>query len=182
MGSFMRHVPNSAETDPFNKRIRAFKDDTVDQLPDKFENWEAPVVKEALAGIQRADQVQQARLENQKTGDMFIAGHGEYIDSVPNAQLMRHQLVTMFGDRQHSLGEFEQAYAALRESNFLALNKTEVARQQKEAAKQRYESERAKSVEPSEQQLYDMPLEDLRRLDAISNQERIHREGERGSW
>lgn len=68
----------------------------------------------------------------------------------------------MFGDCLHTLEHFEAAYQALRRSDFLALNKTEVARQEKAAAKARAEAERSRDVALSEDELWSMDLDELR--------------------
>jgi len=70
----------------------------------------------------------------------------------------------------------------LKESGFLKLDKAELAKQEKDAAKALAEAERAHSVEPSIDDLYSMPLEDLRRLDAVENQKRMERIGNEGGW
>jgi len=49
-----------------------------------------------------------------------------------------------------------------RSSNFLALNKTEVAKQEKAAAKARAEAERSRNVALSEDELYSMGMDELR--------------------
>ena len=139
-------------------------------------------MKEAVEGIQRADQARQDAAAERQTGDTFIAGHPEYVDNEANAKLMQHELFNRFGAGRHSLEQFEQAYEALRASNFLALNKVEVAKQQKAAAKQRYEAERARSGTPSEDELYSMDMDSLRRLDAVENQKRMERIGAEGGW
>jgi hypothetical protein len=86
----------------------------------------------------------------------------EYIDSEANGRLMSHQLKTMFGDGLHTLEHFEAAYEPLRSSNFLALNKTAVAKQQKAAAPARAEAERSRNVALGEDELYSMDMDELR--------------------
>jgi hypothetical protein len=188
----------SEETDPLNQRINASLNGTLDELPDVFENWDAPHVRAAIEGLQRADQSHQDAAENQKTGDAFVAGHPEYIDTKANAALMQHEMNRMFGPGLHTLEQFETAYESLCASNFLKLNQAEVAKQEKAADKQRYEAERARteaararrftpaqrgqSVTPEEDAVYAIPLEELRRRDAIENQKRMERIAQEGGW
>ncbi len=182
IGSFTRYTSNPAEEDPLNVRVTSSLNGTFDELPDTFENWSAPQVKEAVQGLQREDQVAHDRLETQKNGDAFVAGHPEFIDNTANAHLLFNQMNTMFGEGLHTLDHFEKAYEYLRtKTNFLKLNQAELAKQQKVAAKQRFDAAQ-KPVTPSQQDLYNMPLEDLRRLDAIAEQSRLQREGETGGW
>lgn len=58
-GDYTRYV-NHTE-DPFDTRVHAFRDDTVDSLPDKFENWDKEHVREAVEGLMREDQKHQDR-------------------------------------------------------------------------------------------------------------------------
>jgi hypothetical protein len=179
VGNYQRYLPNVAENDPLNRRIQANLDGTQDELPDKFEFWDKERVKEAVAGVMREDQRQKDKIATGQNGDAFIAVHPEYVDSKANSELMRHQLKTQFGECLYTLEHYESAYEALRASNFLALDQKEVAKQNRAEAKARAEAERARSVPPTEQQLYEMPLEDLRRLDAVK---RMQEAGERGNW
>ena len=174
VGSYTRHV--TEQEDPFTTRVRAFRDDSLDQLEDKFENWEAPQVKEAVEGLQRADNKTQIVNQNMATGDAFAAGHKEYVDNDANALLILNQMDTMFGKGLHPLEHFESAYEYLRtNTNFLKLNQAEVARQQKAADKARYDAQRAQSVTPSEDEMYSMPMEEIRMRDVIENQKRKER-------
>jgi hypothetical protein len=180
VGGYTRNV--NLQEDPFDARVRAFKDDSFDTLEDNPENWPKEKVKAAAEMFQRADQSQQDLIATGLNGDAFIVAHPEVKDTPANGQLFKHELNRMFGDCLHTVDHFEAAYESLRASNFLALNKAEVEKQQKAAAKQRYEAERARSVEPSMDELYSMSLDDLRRLDTVANQERMQRRGEEGGW
>lgn len=177
----LNNLENDPLNDPLNARVQASLNGSLDELPDTFENWPAERVKEAVAGVMRSDKAAQDRLETQKNGDAFVAGHPEFIDNTANAHLLLNQVNTMFGEGLHTVDHFEQAYEYLRtKTNFLKLDKTVIAAQEKQAAKQRYEQERARSVTPTEQDLYNLPLEDLKRLDAVDNQRRMQLAGERG--
>lgn len=178
-GDFNRNLPaTSAEADPFNIRIRGFLDDNMPEGP---ENAPAEEVKRWAEHFQREDKAAQDRVENQKIADAFVAGHEEWVDNKANAELLLNQMNTMFGKGLHPLEHFEAAYDYLRtNTNFLKLDQKELEKQRKAADKQRYDAERARSVTPSEQELYELPLEDLRRLDAMENQSRLQAAGERG--
>jgi hypothetical protein len=180
VGSYTRSI--DAQEDPFTSRVMAIKNDDASGLEDNFENWPKERVREAVDGLQREDKARQDAASDRQTGDTFIAGHPEYVDNEANAKLMQHELFNRFGAGRHSLEQFEQAYEALRASNFLKLNQAEVARQQKAAAKQRYEAQRAPSVEPSIEEIESMSLEEIRMRDAIENQKRMERIGAEGGW
>lgn len=158
-GDYMRYV--SHPEDPFDARVRAFRDDTVDSLPNKFENWDKEHVREAVEGLMREDQKQQDRITTGQNADAFLAVHPEFLDTQANGELMNHESKRMFGEGAYTVAHYEQAYQSLRSSNFLALNKTEVAKQEKAAAKQHAEAERAR-VSLSEDELYAMDMDELR--------------------
>jgi len=179
VGSYTRNIQESA--DPFNERVRAFKDDSFDSLEDNPENWPKEKVKAAAEMFQRNDQAHINAAEMQKTGTAWTKLNPQYIDNDANAQLMRHQLRSN-GVAKATLADFDLAYEQLKESGFLKLDKAELAKQEKDAAKALAEAERAHSVEPSIDDLYSMPLEDLRRLDAVENQKRMERIGNEGGW
>lgn len=168
--------------DPFTARVKAFKRDDASELEDSPENWSAEKVKAAAEMFQRQDQKQQNTVANREMADVFIAEHPEYIDSGVNGRLMTHELRRTFGEGAYTLAQYEQAYESLCNSNFLNLDEKIVREQQKEAARARAQAERARSVTPAEQDLYEIPLEDLRRLDAIENQKRMQRIAEEGGW
>jgi len=180
VGGYTRTV--DLQVDPFDARVRAFKDDSIEALPDTFENWPKEKIKAAVEGMQRADQKQQDKLTSADNAALFLASHPEFLDTQANGQLFNHELNVMFGECLYTMEHYEAAYESLRKTNFLALNKTEDAKRQKAAAKARAEAEKAKSVEPSEAELYSMSMEDLRRLSDTKSHEQMQRRGEEGGW
>jgi|SRR5579864_2349337 len=153
--------------------------------PDNPENLTAEQIRAAHTLALREDKANQDRLETQKNADAFVAEHPEWIDNQANSQLLVNQAKTMFGDGLLTVDNFESAYRYLREhTNFLALNKTVLAAQQKQASKQRYAAQRAAEANHitnlSEAQLEALPLEEIRRLDAIERQKQMQLAGERG--
>ena len=150
--------------------------------PDNVPELTAEQVKLAYEEAARADRDTQDRAANQQTGDAFVAGHPEYVDNQANASLMQHEMNTMFGEGLHTLEHFEMAYASLRKTNFLSLDRTVLAAQAKQSAKQRYATESARIAGPTEEEMYAMPLEDIRIAHAQENQRRMQRRGEEGGW
>ena len=63
----------------------------------------AEQVKAAYNEALRADQAVQDTLENQKNGDAFLAGHPEFVDTIPNAKLLTNQMDTMYGKGLHTI-------------------------------------------------------------------------------
>jgi len=140
------------------------------QDPDSEVELTAAQVKQAYEAALAEDQAAQDRVQNQLDGDAFITVHPEVIDNLANAKLFVHEMDRMFGPGRHPIAHFEAAYESLRASNFLALDQKELAKQQKAASKQRYQTAKVLSAMPSEEELYAMPLEDLKRLDAQERQ------------
>ena len=175
-----RHVETDAQRDPFNHRVMAFLNDDASELDDS-EKLTAEHIKAAALLAEREDQAKADRLASQQAADAFVAGHPEYDDkSEANAHLLLNQVETMFGKGLHTIKQWEAAYEYLRtNTNFLKLDAKELSKQKKAADKARFDAAQ-NPVTPSVQELYEMPLDDLRRLDAVENQKRMQRAGERG--
>ena len=154
---------------------------TVDDPESELTAEQVKAAYEAAVREDRAAQDKQSSVEN---GRAFLAGHPEFIPTEANIQLMNHELKSRYGVREYTVAHYEEAYASLRSSNFLKLDKNVVAAQQKQAAKQRYEDARAAQANHitnlSEAQLEQLPLEEIRRLDAIERQKQFELAGQRG--
>jgi hypothetical protein len=174
VGSYTRNI--DTQEDPFNQRVRAFKDDTV---PDGPENAPAEEVRAWGEMFQRADT---KRVAIETNAAEFLTYHPELIDNNANGQAMNRTLKAMFGDCVHTVEQFETAYRVLLANNSLALDKKVLAEQEKEAAKQRAEAQRARKVTFSEDERYSMPLEELRRLESSEIQKRNERIANEGGW
>jgi len=147
----------------------------------------AEQVKAAYNAAVREDQAAQDKLETQKNADAFIEVHKEFIDNTANAHLLLNQMNTMFGEGLHTIEHFEQAYEYLRtKTNFLKLDAKEVEKQRSAAARQRYADARAveanRITNLSEAELEALPLEEIRRLDAVERQKQMRRIAEEGGW
>ena len=91
----------------------------------------------------------------------FHEMHPEYIDSEANAAQMRHYF-TSRGIESPNLEQMEAAYLSLRDAGLLGLNRAEVAKQQKQQVRERVEKiVKKRASEPSEEELYAMPLNEL---------------------
>jgi hypothetical protein len=181
------YIQNQADDDQFNIKTRAYMGDPEAQRmldPNDPDNLTSEQVRAVYEAAVRADKIQQDEATNIENGKAFIAGHPEYIPSEANNQLMNHELKSKFGLREYTLAEYDHCYASLRASNFLKLDKTVVAAQQNQAAKQRYADGRAAEAKRltnlSEAELLDLPLEEIRRLEAIERQKQLQMAGERG--
>src|SRR5215469_11143824 len=98
--SYNRHVINQADLDPFNIRVRAFKDDN---MPDGPENAPAEEVKKWAEHFQSQDKARQELQETIKNADAFIAAHPELVDNEANGKILVNQANTMFGKGFHTI-------------------------------------------------------------------------------
>lgn len=135
VGNYTRHI--QSEEDPFDTRVRAFRNDTVDSLPNKFENWDKEHVREAIEGMGRQDQRQQTITARVSNAETWLTEHPEFVRNNANIDLMNHELTRTFGEIEWTLAHYDHAYQSLRASNFLKLDAREVKKQEQAAARQR---------------------------------------------
>jgi hypothetical protein len=122
--------------------------------------------------LQRADAKLNTRLQ---TSASFIDLHKEFLDTEANGQAMNRTLQAMYGDVAFTLEQMENAYAVLRANTMLDVDQAVIVKQEQAAANERAKAARERSAGHSMEELYEMDLEDLRRLDAIENEKRTAR-------
>ena len=187
-GSYLRHLPNPAEDDPFNVGARAKLDapdgkPTFDDSSTCFEEWSPEKQRAGYEGALRADEKRSANIQN---ADDFVVLHPEFVDNASNAKLLTKMVNTMFGDCVHTIPQWEAAYQALLITDSLDIDKAEVAKQQQKAAdaqrktllKQRQEQERLRNL--PEDEMETMSLEQVREQANCQLQEQMQVAGERG--
>jgi hypothetical protein len=157
-----RHTYNSyvnASDDPFTAQIKAVRDGNVHpaELEEKRE-----YLKAAALEAEAADPNTQKNIIRRQNADMFLAVHPEVNDTTANGQQLRHELMRMFGDVAWTFNNYETAAESLRTSNLLGVNKVEAEKQRKAALRQ--SAEQIRAAQPTLEDLYTMPMEDLRRL------------------
>jgi|GEM_PF-3218339 len=180
-GNYTRSI--DTPTDPLDARMRSKLDGVDLDNSENPEDWSAEKVRAVAQMFERNDRAAQNKVQSGLSGDAFVATHPEFKDSKANGLLMVHQLKTLFGEGvAYTLDDYNTAYESLRASNFLNLDEKIVKEQNVEAAKQRAAAEKARNTPKSEQELWDMPMDELRRLDAVENHERMQRRGEEGGW
>ena len=184
IGDYTRNLPaNSTELDPLNQRVQASLDGTLDELPDTFENWQAPQVREAVEGLQRADE---NRTKQRANADAFLASHPEFLDIQANGETMNRTLEALYGERLYTPAEFERAYKVCRANKTLQLDEAELAKQAQAAANARAKAEQksraAAARTYTEEELYEMPLEELRQIENRDLQKRQEKIAQEGGW
>ena len=158
-------------------RARLKGEQTFDDSSPRFEDWSPEKQRAAYEGMRRSDANLIAINEN---ADIFLAKHPEFVDNKVNGEAINRTLKAMFGDVVHTTEQFEAAYNVARANNILQLDQAELAKQAKAATQQRAKAERKRIVNLTEEELENMPLEEIRRLDVIERQRQLQTEGERG--
>jgi hypothetical protein len=179
VGSYLRNIHNPANDDPINDGARRSLNgqQRFDDSSPRFEDWSPAKQRAAFEGMQRADAKLAANAEN---ANLFLSMHPEFVDSEANGAALNSTLKAMFGDVEHTTEQFERAFEVARANNILELDAAEIAKQTRAATQQRAKTERSRIVYRSEDELETMPLEEIRRLDAIERQKQLQESGERG--
>jgi hypothetical protein len=182
MSGFGRQLSNPADQDPLNRRVNAALTGTLDELSEEgFEFWPKEQVKEAIVGLQREDSNKIAQDAN---ADAFLALHPEFVDIDSNGKTMNRTLEALYGERVYTVSEFEKAYQVCCANNSLTLDEAEIVKQQQSAANLRAKAERARRAAEnrvfSEDDKYNMSLEELRQVENNELQKRLQLAGERG--
>jgi hypothetical protein len=177
-GSYGNAIVHREENE-FDTQVRARLrgGSTFDDSSPRFEDWSPEKQRASYEGLQRADANVNDQREN---ADTFLALHPEMPDTTANAQALNRTLEALYGKRVYSVVEFEKGYEVARANNLLHLDKNELAKQAKAATQQRAKVERSRIVYRTEEELETMPIEEIRRLDAIERQKQMQEAGERG--
>jgi ribosomal protein L14E/L6E/L27E len=148
---------NSSDED-FSTQIKARltateldQDDMANWSPEKVRKFE----EQRLAEIANTNEGQRGKQDV----DTFLAGHPEYKDCPTNSKLMNAALQLIGVTINPTVDQLETAYASFRSNNLLVLDKAELARQEKEAAKQRADAHKA--GKHTEEEMYAMDLDTL---------------------
>jgi hypothetical protein len=123
-------------------------------------------IEDVLALCKAGEQAEMARQNTPKTqlnADAFLTNHPEIVDNQRNARLINMQLkANGVTDGVVSIEQFDRATSQLRESGFLTLNKTTLAKQHAAEVKQ-LAAEHAAIANLTEEDMYALPLEEVRR-------------------
>ncbi len=184
VGSYLRGMPNAADEDQFNENTRR----RLDGLGPVKPQLTAEEIKVAYEEAIAADQAYQDQVASIEAGKVFIAGHPEWRNTKENIALLNHELVSRFGVREYTIPHYEEAYASLRASNFLNLDKNALAAQEKQAAKEKFNAEKARSATSAARAFnpnvdYNaLSLEEIRERANEEARQQMQRRGEEGGW
>ncbi len=152
--------------------------------PDTVEELTPAQVRQVYEAALAEDQAAKDRIQSGLNADGFVASHPEFLETDANIKLMKHELKRMFGESLLTPENIEASYESLKASGFLELDQKELAKQQKATARQRYKERykeaKIRSVEPTEEEMYSMSLEELRSRADADVQKRFRLAAERG--
>lgn len=180
VGSYLRHIPNSADNDEFNENLRRAHDGLGPVKPRLTAEQIKAAHEEALA----ADETRAVNIQNSRE---FVSLHPEFIDHEKNGEQFNKTLNAMFGaNRAYTVDQFEQTYQVCLANNSLELDQAELVKQEQAAAKERAKAARARRAAEtrvfSQTELEAMPLEELRRLEDREIQKRNQKIAEEGGY
>lgn len=160
-----RSIISSAEQDPFNigikkslENVHGYDSESYD--PTQPATWPLEQVKAAAQHFERADQRQVAISQSQKDADAFVAAHPVYVDSDKNNLQMKNYWSSR-GVEAPNYQQWCEAYEQLKNGGCLALNASELRKEQTASGKARAAAiEKRNSF--NEDEAYSMSMEDLR--------------------
>ena len=180
VGSYLRHVPNSADNDEFNQNVRRAHDGLGPVRP----TLTAEEIKVAYEDALAADETRSINIQNSME---FVSLHPEFIDNPANGEQFNKTLNAMFGaGLTYTVDQFERAYKVCLANNSLELDQAVLAKQEQDAAKERAKAARARRAAEtrvfSEAELETMSLEDLRKVEDREIQKRNQKIAEEGGY
>jgi hypothetical protein len=130
-----------------------------------FNNLPLEEVQATLKQLEKEERLKALVPKTQHNADVWVTAHPEYRDgSTRNARLMAKQLaLNGVVETEATFDDYEKAFNQLSKSGLLNVDQKVVTRQQNEALKKEADALR-NAVTPSEQELYEMPMEHLRML------------------
>jgi hypothetical protein len=133
-----------------------------------FEDLPAEKIRELFEKSAQSERDKELAAASQHMMDVWTKLHPEYRDHQPNAIQLLNQTEAMFGTRKPNLEQAEAAYELLLQNGLLDIDQAELNRQKsKRDAAKAQEIEDAGGVyvygHPSEAELYEMPMDELRR-------------------
>jgi hypothetical protein len=180
VGSYLRGVPNAADTDDFNVDLRRAADGLGPINP-------RPTAEQIKQLVEEAQQADETRATNKRNADDFCDLHPEFLDHKNNCDIFNKTLNAMFGANiSYTLDQFERAYAVCCANNSLELDQVAIVKQQQAEANARAKAARAKRAAETrvytEAEKEEMSLEELRRLEDREIQKRNEKIGQEGGY
>jgi hypothetical protein len=133
--------------------------------------WDNASPEQIKAQFERLSKTEQQRDDaatSKRELDVWVKTKPEYKDHPSNARQLLNQCKTLFGTLTPSMWQAEEAYQSLAGTGLLDINQEQLARQQeKRDEKQAQDILEAGGVfvygQPTEAEMYEMPLDELRR-------------------
>lgn len=159
-GIFSKQTFNNVEDLVLMERDAARKSILVSPEEIALENMPIDDFKTLVKSRERDEQRQADGYKTGIAGDAWLTQHPEFSDTHFNAKLMRQQLANNgVLEGAATIADYETAYQQLRGSGLLSLNKVAVNKQHQETLRQ--EASEALQAEPTEEEMYAMPMAEL---------------------
>ena len=108
------------------------------------------------------NQEREARANSQACADGFSQIHPEYIDSKRNAETMKHACA-LLGIANPNLNQLEEVYERCKAQGLIELDQKVLNEQFAQSTRTYAEELKAASTMPTEEELYALPLDEIRR-------------------
>ena len=109
-----------------------------------------------------SNQERSARAHSQACADGFAQTHPEYVDNKRNAETMKHACA-LLGIVNPNLNQMEEVYGRCKAEGLLELNQKVLNEQYALSTRTYAEDLKAANAMPTEEELYALPLEEIRR-------------------
>jgi len=165
VGSYTRtlETPNDQFTDTLDENDPA--------------NWPPEKIRAAGDYFARANEKLNTRTTN---ANAFLARHPEFVDTDRSGRTLH----ALFGDEAFTDEQYEIAYNACRANNAVDIDQGEIVKQKQAEANQRAKAERARRAAETrvytEDEKYNMSLQELRQVEDQEIKRQFELEGQRG--
>jgi hypothetical protein len=119
-------------------------------------------IRDYIEAEAMTNQEREARAHSQACADGFAQTHPEYLDTTKNAETMKHACA-LLGIVNPNLNQLEEVYQRCKVQGLLELNQKVLNEQYVQSTRTYAEELKAATIMPSEEELYSMPLQEIRR-------------------
>jgi hypothetical protein len=119
-------------------------------------------IRDFIQAEAMTNQERDARAHSQACADGFAQLHPEYVDNKRNAETMKHAF-GLLGIVNPNLNQMEEVYEKCKAQGLLELNQKVLNEQYAQSTRTYAEDLKAATAMPTEEELYSMPLEEVRR-------------------
>lgn len=158
------------EQNEFDKKAhRALNGEPISAEDAAWDEASPEQIRAQFERLSKSDQEKATAKASQEQLDVWVKTRPEYRDTPSNAKQLLNQCKAMFGTVTPTAEQADLAFLAIADTGLLDIDQKELAKQ-----KDKRDTAQAKAIvaaggvhrygRPTEQELYDMPLDELRRL------------------